>query len=86
MKKSAIALSLALCFGVSAVHAGPKSFTPAGDGSTDDGRAYEEKIVNCSGGADHELRYFQDNRKWCLADESYCSRHIMKAAKKACRS
>ena len=84
MKK--LIVTAALCFTASAAFAGPKSFTPGESGTTEDGRAFEKKYVNCSGKSEpREVIYFEDKSKWCLTDESYCSRDIIRAAKKACK-
>ena len=84
MKKSLLALTLMLT--ATATFAGPKSFTPGESGTTKDGRAYEKKYVSCSGKSDPtEVIYFEDVKKWCLADESFCNRDLVRAAKKACK-
>lgn len=86
MKKSILALSAVLALSASAAFAGPKSFTPADGGTTADGREFDKKIVNCSGKSEgRDVLYFKDVKKWCLSDESYCHRDIIKAAKKACK-
>ena len=84
MKKSL--LTAALCLSAAAAIAGPKSFVPGESGTTDDGRKYEKKYVNCSGKSEQtEVVHFGDTNQWCLADESYCSRDLSRAAKKACK-
>ena len=84
MKKSLLSVAMLLC--ATAAVAGPKSFTPGESGTTQDGRAFEKKFVNCSGKSEpREVTYFEDNRKWCLSDESYCSKDLIRAAKKACK-
>jgi|GEM_PF-2662680 hypothetical protein len=87
MKKSVLALSAVLCLSASAVFAGPKSFTPGESGTTADGREFDKKLVNCSGKSEGiEITMFKDIKKWCLNDESYCNRDIIKVAKKACKA
>ncbi|GIX30511.1 MAG: hypothetical protein KatS3mg124_0983 [Porticoccaceae bacterium] len=79
-------LTALLLLGSAAALAGPRSFVPGESGTTPDGRAYEKKYVNCSGRADQrEVVFFEDVKKWCLPDESYCSRDLIRAAKKACK-
>lgn len=84
MKK--VILTAAICLGTTAAFAGPKSFTPGESGTTPEGRAFQMKNVNCSGKSEpREVIYFEDTKKWCLTDESYCNRDIIRAAKKACK-
>jgi len=84
MKK--LIATVALCLTATATFAGPKSFSPGESGTTEDGRAFEKKFVNCSGKSEpREVTYFEDTRKWCLNDESYCSRDMIRAAKKSCK-
>ncbi len=84
MKKSI--LTAALLLSATAAFAGPKSFVPGDSGTTDDGRNFEKKYVNCSGKSEQtEVVHFEDVNKWCLKDESYCSRDLIRAAKKACK-
>lgn len=84
MKKSI--LTIALLLSATAAVAGPKSFVPGDSGTTDGGRAFEKKLVNCSGKSDpREVIYYEDTKKWCLMDESYCNRDLIRAAKKACK-
>ena len=83
MKKAIVTAALLLS---TAAFAGPKSFVPGESGTTEDGRQYEKKYVNCSGKSEQtEVVHFDDNNKWCLTDESYCSRDLIRAAKKACK-
>jgi len=84
MKKSLIAA--ALCLTATAAFAGPKSLVPGESGTTPDGRAFDKKYVNCSSSSEPtEVVYYKDVKKWCLSDESYCNRDVIKAAKKACK-
>ena len=84
MKKSIVTAALLLA--ASAAFAGPKSFVPGETGTTDDGRKFETKYVNCSGKSEQtEVVHYEDTNKWCLNDDSYCSRDLIRAAKKACK-
>lgn len=86
MKKTVLAVSAVLCLSASAAFAGPKSFKDVEGGSASDGRAFARKMVTCTNRAeDRELLNFEGTKKWCLKDESYCSRDVIKAAKKACK-
>ena len=87
MKMLAIVVSAAICLSASAAFAGgPKSFQSMPDGATDDGRKYQHKVVSCHGNSEGEdIFYFEDKKKWCVADESYCNRDMMRVAKKACK-
>jgi len=78
-------LPLALLLATSATFAGPKSLKSAGTGETEDGRTFAKVEVICSGKKDaRDIIKFEDNWKWCTADETYCSSK-MKAAKRACK-
>jgi hypothetical protein len=86
MKKSPLVLAAILGLSASFAMAGPKSLVNGESGVTDDGREYDTKVVNCSGRSEDPTVYFyKDIKKWCVADESYCSRKVIGAAKKACR-
>ncbi len=77
--------ALMLILATSAFAGSPKSLKKAGEGETSDGRAFEKMEVTCHGSSDTvEIIKFEDSRKWCLNDESYCGKR-MKAAKKACQ-
>jgi hypothetical protein len=86
MKKVIIAMSAIVCLGVSAAYAGPKSLKTGESGTAADGREYGVKIVTCHGSAgEQEIVQFAGDKKWCLKDESYCNKNMMKVAKKACK-
>ncbi len=78
-------LPLAFLLAASTSIAGPKSLKDNGTGVTEDGRSFEQVQVSCSGKKDpRNIIKFEENWKWCTADESYCSSK-MKAAKRACK-
>lgn len=66
--------------------ASPTSMRDAGQGQSDDGRTYDIVQVACAGRSDDvNIISFQDDRKWCLEDESYCSIKKIRVAQRACR-
>lgn len=79
-------LSTLLVCGSAAAVAGPKSMA-AGESGVKNGRDYDSKVVTCSGRSEPVTIFmFKDDKKWCLDDDSYCTKSKMKAAKKACKA
>jgi hypothetical protein len=85
MRKMSLALVAVLGISATYAFAGPKSFRDGKSGVMG-GREYDTKVVTCSGRSETvDIFMFKDTRKWCLKDESYCSKKPVAAAAKACK-
>ncbi len=79
-------LTAALLTFSTAALAGPTAMKDAGTEQGADGRTFSKLEISCSNTSEpRTVVQFEGSKEWCLADNSYCSKKKIKAAKKACK-
>ncbi len=85
MRKFAAGIALLTASG-SGIAAKPTSIEFQNTDETTDGKPFAKYSVKCSNGKRMELTAWENDRKWCVGDNSseQCDRKQISAAKQAC--